>query len=234
MNPESPLTRLWNLVKPPPSAYRPVYTPAQLALRRRQRRLVLITVAAVAILAAGVALWMYLQNAPQRAEQAFQDGMKQMHPGKYPDAVAQFTRVLDITPQRADAYLQRGNAHRILGDLDAALADFRSAEDLNPSLADAHNGIALIYLGRNDSRHAMEELNKSISVKPTAEAYYQRGQLFENQGDHQKAIEDYDRAIAEVPDAPFVYRARALSKMHLGDNDGAHEDRVTATRLERR
>ena len=230
--PESPLSRIWNFIKPPPST-RPAPSMQVLALRRRQRKLVMITLGVVALIGAGIGVVSYIESAPQRAEKEFQDGMKLMRPGKYPDAVVHLTRALDISSQRADIYLERGNAHRALGEADAALADFQAAADLNGSLADAHNGIAMIYIERKDSRHALEELNKSIAIQPTIEAYYQRGLMHEAQGEHQQAIEDYDKAIAEARDAPYMYRARASSKEALGDLEGARADRNAALDIER-
>jgi tetratricopeptide (TPR) repeat protein len=231
--PQSAFTRFWNTVRPPLKSSPPAVSSEVIALRRRQRRLVLITAAVGAAVAAGVASYSYISSAPQRAEKEYQDGMRLMGPGKYPDAVVHFTRALSIYQQLPDAYLERGNAYRILGEPDAAIADYRAATDLNPNLAAAHNGIAVIYLERHDFNHALEELNKSITLQPTVDAYYQRGQIRESQGNHQKAIEDYDRAIAEQPDAPYMYRARALAKANLGDQDGAHDDRTIANQIER-
>lgn len=229
---DSAFTRFWNSVKPPVDN-RPGSGKA-IELRRRQRRLITVTVAVVALICAGGGVYYYVSNAPVRADREFQLGMSLMGPNKYLDAITHFNRALAISSQLPNAYLERGNAERILGQPDAALADYQSAADLNPSLAPAHNGIALIYLERHDQRHALEELSKSIALQPTVEGYYQRGQILETQGDHQKAIEDYDRAIAEERDAPFVYRARALSKANLGDEEGARQDRLLATQIEHR
>jgi tetratricopeptide (TPR) repeat protein len=233
--PDSRFSRFWNLVKPPEPVKRPgpAIPPKVLELRRRQRRLVMISVAVLAVLAAGAAVASYIGSAPQRADKEFQEGMKLMHPGKYADAVVHFTRTLNISPQRPEAYLERGNAHNSLGESDAALADFQAAADLNPSLADAHNGIALIYVERHDSRHALEEFNKSIVLQPTIEAYYQRGEILEAQGEHRKAIDDYDQAIALARDAPYVYLARAMAKANQGDEEGARADRAYASTLQR-
>jgi tetratricopeptide (TPR) repeat protein len=230
---ESPFSRFWNMVKPPSEGPRPAVSIEALALRRRQRRLVMITLGALAMVAAGYGVFEYIDSAPQRADKEFDEGMKLMHPGKYPDAVLRFTRVLNISNQRSDAYLERGNAHRSLGESDAALADFQAAADLNPALAAAHNGIAVIYIERHDTRHALEELDKSIAIQPTIEAYYQRGEILESQGEHQKAIDNYDQAIALARDAPEVYLARATAKANLGDEEGAHADRMLARQLQR-
>jgi tetratricopeptide (TPR) repeat protein len=230
--PESAFSRFWNEVILPPVDKRPV-PPKVTALKQRQRRLVMTTLAAVAALAAGGGVFFYISYAPQRAEKEFLEGMKLMSPGKYPDAIVHFTRALEIHSQLPDAYIERGSAHRILGETDAALADFQAAVDLNPTLADAHNGLAMIYLDRRDQSHALEELNKSIGLHPTVDALFQRGQILDAQGNHQKAINDFDRAIEENRDAPYMYRARALAKANLGDPEGAHADRLLAAELER-
>ncbi|MGA3189150.1 MAG: tetratricopeptide repeat protein [Bryobacteraceae bacterium] len=231
--PESAFDRFWNLVKPPAAGNRPPESSKVVELRRRQRRLIMITLSVVLIGAVGVWAYLYISNAPQRADKEFQEGMKLMSPGRYPDAVVHFTRALSIYGQLPDAYLERGNAHRILGEPDEALADYQAATDLNPSLAAAHNGIAMILIERHDLPHALERLTKSIALQPTVESYYERGQILESQGDHKKAIEDYDKAIAEQRDSPYMYRARALAKANLGDQEGAHADRMIAAEIER-
>ena len=220
------------MIRPLKQGERPVVSAPVLALRRRQRRLLTITGATILAVAAGAGVFAYIDTAPQRADKEFQEGMKLMRPGKYPDAIVHFTHALDIGGQLPQAYLERGNAHRSLGESEAALADFQAAAGLDSSLADAHNGIAIIYLERHDSRHALEELNKSLALEPTIEAYYQRGLILESQGEHQKAIADFDLAIAVARDAPYMYRARAMSKEKLGDLEGAHADRALAAELE--
>jgi tetratricopeptide (TPR) repeat protein len=209
-------------------ANRAAVSPQALELRRRQRRLVMIAAGMIVVLAAGAGVFSYIEDAPQRADREFQEGMKMMRPGKYADAIVHFTRVLDIAGPRPEAYLERAHAHMSLNEPDPALTDYQAAVDLNPGLTEARNGIALIYVGRHDSRRALEELNKSIALQPTVEAYYQRGEILESQGDHRKAIEDYDLAIAQARDSPYMYRARAMAKQNLGDQEGADADRLLA------
>jgi tetratricopeptide (TPR) repeat protein len=203
-------------------------------MKRRQRRLITITLAAAAAIGIGVWTYNYLASAPERAENEFQTGMKSMSPGRYPDAVAHFTKAISIYNQLPNAYLERANANRVMGEMDAALADYQAAAELNPVLPEAQSGIAVIYIERRDAAHALEHLNKSISLHPTVEAFYQRGQILEAQGQHEKAIADYDSAIAEERDSPYMYRARALAKANMGDAEGARADREIAGKIERR
>lgn len=233
--PQSAFNRFWNTVNPPPPSNRggpPPPSAKVLEMKRRQRRLITATIAVAVAIGAGVWTYNFIASAPERADKEFQEGMKSMSPGKYPDAVVHFSKAISIYGQMPNAYLERGNANRVLGEMDAALADYQTAADLNPVLPEAHSGIAVIYIERHDVNRALEHLNKSISLHPTVEAYYQRGQMLEAQGQHEKAIADYDRAIAEERDAPYMYRARALAKANMGDADGARADREIANQIE--
>ncbi len=230
MPPESPLTRMRNAVKPLPANGTP--RPAALAQKRKQRRLIRITAGALALLACGWFLYSYLANAPQRARTEFDRGMLKMGPGSYPQAIAVFSRAIAIWPGFADAYLSRGIAEHGLGDTDHASADLDHASDLNPNLTRAYDERGRIYLEKGDTLRAIAEFTKSLRIQPTTDGYYQRGLAYESLGDHRKALADYDDAIAELRDAPYAYRARALAKDALGDAEGARLDRETAQRFE--
>ena len=80
----------------------------------------------------------------------------------------------------------------------------------------------------------MNEFSAAISLNGDLDAYYQRGQVYESLGEHQKAIADYDVAISQMRDAPYIYLARASAREHLGDKDGAAEDRKTSGQLQNR
>jgi tetratricopeptide (TPR) repeat protein len=257
---KSPLKRLWDAVKPPPAPPRRVaeYTPLrdpswvgrflrsikpppavnsarqgispEEKLRRRR-----IVRGAAALVAAGGAAWgtyFYISSAPARATQAFQDGMRLMGKSDLKGAEQRFTKALSNDPQLASAYLERGLVRSGLQDADAAVQDFEHALALDQNMAPAHTGLGLIYRGRGDVARAINEFTLSIQLASNTDALYQRGQLYESLGQHEKAIADYDAAIHEQPDAPHVYRARAMARETAGDHAGAEEDRGRAHRIE--
>jgi tetratricopeptide (TPR) repeat protein len=224
-------SRLWNAVKPPPPVYRPGKEPS--SHKRRQRRLLLITAGVAALGFAAWGVYAYIASAPQRAQQEFQAGMRFLEPKNYQRAVGSFSRSIDIWPRISDAFYERGIAYRAMGKTDLALADFDKAIELNPNMDRAYASRGLIYRERGDIRGAVEQFTKSINIRATVDAYYQRGQTYESLGEHQKAIEDYDYAIAVLRDAPHVYRARSLAKRNLGDIEGADADREKAKTFER-
>ena len=57
---------------------------------------------------------------------------------------------------------------------------------------------------------------------------------YESLGQHQKAIEDYDKAVQESPDSPAVYRARSMARRNIGDQAGYEADRDKANSIDDR
>ncbi len=186
------------------------------------------------VIAGGWFIYSYIASAPQRARTEFDRGMRRMGPGTYAEAISIFNRAIGIWPEFADAYLSRGIAEHNLGRAESASADLDKASDLDPNLTRAYDERGRIYLEKGDPRRAIGELTKSIRIQPTTDGYYARGLAYEAAGEHRKAVDDYDDAIAEMRDAPYAYRARALAKDALGDVEGAKADRETAQRIESR
>jgi tetratricopeptide (TPR) repeat protein len=222
------LTRWWNTIKPLPGEASHRVT----AQRRRQRRLIRRTIGIVVLTGAAWYSYSYIATAPERANAQLQSGMQRMQPGAYREAITRFDRAVSIRPELAEAYLERGIAHHFLGETEPALADLDKALDLNPDLAAAYSERGAIYRERGDTPKAIEELSKSIQAQGTTDGYYQRGQAYESLSQHHKAIEDYDQAVAQLREAPYVYRARALAKEKLGDTEGAKRDRAKADSIE--
>ena len=225
----SGLARLWNFIKPPP----PVKQGFPAQERRRRRRVILIAAGLVVTIATAGGIYQYSASAPTRADRVYQDGMRLMGAGDYDRAVARFTAAIGIWPSLANAYLQRGLARRSMSRVDAAIKDFESALRQDPNLAPAHTALGTIYRDRGDATRAMNELNLAIQAGGSTDALYQRGQVNESLGRHQQAIEDFDAAIRQQPDAPYVYRARATALDAMGNRAAAAADRRQAVYIER-
>lgn len=218
--------RLWNAIKPPPAVKK-----HKKPFTAQQKKLLRFAGYAAGVAAAGgiaVGAYLYAEAAPSRAEATFQAGMKLMSPGKYEEAIRKFDRAVSTWEGHAGAYLNRGVAKQILGDADGALADFEMASAVNPKLAEPHTARGLILRSRKKVGDAIEAFTKSIQLNPTVDAYYQRGQLLEELGDHAKALQDFNKAIALDRAAPFVYEARSMTRRALGDARGSAEDRETS------
>ena len=228
--PESFLTRWLNAVRPLPSAR--VYTKAEVAQRRKQRKLIGSTFGVIALAGSGWLVYDYIADAPQRAQTVLAQGILQMGPGQEAGAIRTISRAIEIWPDYAEAYMYRGIAEHTLGQVEGAMVDLEKASELKPSLTRPYAELGRIYQERGDMSRAIGEFTRSLGIAPTAESYYQRALAYEKLGDHQKALLDFDSAIAEMRDAPYAYRARALAKEALGDTEGARADRETADGIE--
>jgi tetratricopeptide (TPR) repeat protein len=229
----SGLKRLWNAIKPPPAIQRPDQG-ASREERLKRRGLLWGSAALVLVGAAAWGVYLYIASAPMRAEKVFNDGMRLMGSGDYRGAEARFTDALRIWPQLTAGYMERGLARKNMNQMDAAIEDFEHTISQDSNLAPAHNALGLIFREHGDLTRAMNEFTVSIELSPNTDAFYQRGQLHELLGQHVQAIQDYDAAIHEQPDAPDIYRARALSKDALGDHEGSQQDRRAALHIEHR
>jgi tetratricopeptide (TPR) repeat protein len=227
----SVFTRLWNAIKPPPPVPRRRNAPPLLTSSQQK-----IIWTFVAVMLVGLAAWQayaYVASAPLRAEKIYQQGMSNMTPGRYQEAVRLFTKAVEVYPQLAVAYLERGNAQNILGETQGAINDYDKAIEMG-NLAAAYTARGRIYVGRGDTKRAEADFNQSVGVEPNTDAYFQLGQLLESQGDHEHAILNYDQAIRIQPDSPHIYRARSVAKRAKGDEEGAAADRDEALTIERR
>jgi tetratricopeptide (TPR) repeat protein len=228
---ESGWKRFWNTIKPPP-AVKPRDESISKQERRRQRRLVLGTAAVVVAGSLAWGVYLYIASAPMRAEKVFQEGMRLTGAGDFTGAEERFTEAIRIWPQLASAYLQRGLARKSMNHVDAALDDFEQAIGEDSSLGPAHTALGVIYRERGDLTRATNEFTVAIGLNANTDDFYQRGQLYESLGEHQQAIQDYDAAIHEQPEAPYVYRARAMALDAIGNHDDAEQDRRTAIQIE--
>jgi len=226
---ESFLTRWREAVRPLP---REAPSAALLALKRRQRKLIQRTLAILALAGAAGGSYSYWASAPDRAREEAALAVKLLGVGTYDQAMRHFDRAIRIWPDYADAYLNRGLAEHSASHRAEALTDLDQALALDPSLTRAYNARGQIYLENGAVQKTIQDCSKSIQINPTLDAYYQRGEAYERLGEHQKAIVDFDAAIAESREAPFAYRARSLAKRNAGDRAGAQADDDQAQRIE--
>jgi len=224
--PRSFLRRAWDAVKPPPAP------PARRRLNRAQRRLLRGTAIVVSVGLSAWGVYAYVASAPERALSRYQEGMNLLGVGDFAGSATQFTKALAILPGYADAYVGRGRALQSLGQNDAALADFERAVAANPALDVAYTAHGVIERARGHSEAAMDDFTRSIRLRPTPDAYYQRGLTYQMLGAPDKAMGDYDLAIALDRGAPQFYRARSSARRSVGDLAGAREDDEMAEHAE--
>ncbi len=88
-------------------------------------------------------------NKPNLSAQDYnQQGLSLATQGKYKDAVASYTRAIQLNSQEAQFYVNRGTAYLNMTEFDLAIADFDQAIKLDPNLAEAYAGRGYAYMNK--------------------------------------------------------------------------------------
>ncbi|MCB1505240.1 MAG: tetratricopeptide repeat protein [Hyphomicrobiaceae bacterium] len=141
--------------------------------------------------------------------------------GEWDKALAGFSAALALNPNSALAHYNRGNVYYAKGDNAAAVVDFTEALRLNPKLPYAHmnRGNALSNLGRLDD--ALQDLNEAVRLQPAlSDVYFNRAIVHVRRRDMEKALTDYELAIARDGHDHEAKAARQRLVTLLGRQNG--------------
>jgi len=81
-----------------------------------------------------------------------------------------------------------------------------------------------MHRSAGDPRRAVDDFTKALELEPNLDNYFQRATTYQDLGEHQLAIADFTKAVAEDPQEPHIYFARAKSLSAIGDAARARED----------
>lgn len=142
-----------------------------------------------------------IQLAPEEEYGYYSKGwlyLQYLH--NYNLAIENFNRVIAINPGDSLAYSNRGDAQYALGKLENALQSYRKVLELDP------DNITV----QHKCRDIEKELNagNNADSKNVSENYIEEGNSFYNQGEYDKAIEMYNKAIELRPTSSAIYNNR--------------------------
>ena len=133
------------------------------------------------------------------------------------------------------AFERRGSAYSETGNFDAAISDYSMAIEFDPAARLTYASRARVYSKKADYAAAIQDLTKSIAIKPDSFNFVERAQVYEKLGNHERAIADYTTAIGLDPDSAFgsqSYTERADVFMATGAYDAAVADYTKAIELD--
>jgi tetratricopeptide (TPR) repeat protein len=191
-------------------------------------------------------------------------GLAYLETGEYSEAAGDFTKALDMNPlssateehpatlddtrRAAETHNQRALANLRARNVNQALQDANLALDLAPKnfLRPADRAAVVAYLnnraaifikeGREQHDKAEKDLDAALALDPAnVRAINTLGELHYSQGEYEKAVADYDRAIAlNEKDAPsWNHRGLAYQKLRgLADYQHALGDFRKAIELD--
>jgi tetratricopeptide (TPR) repeat protein len=135
------------------------------------------------------------------------------------EALAEYSRGIELTPNSADAWLGRADAHLRLDRPDDALADLDQALRLRPNDLNALCKRADLHLVRRDYQKAHEDCSRVLAVMPKAAQILRARAIIRWQH-----LRDFDGALADLnglaklqlksAEPPFI-----IGAIHFGRRD---------------
>jgi tetratricopeptide (TPR) repeat protein len=130
------------------------------------------------------------------------------------NAVAFFTRQLELKPSDFGALNRRASAWRFRGEYDAALKDMDAALRVSSDAA-GYNNRGLIWHARRDYERAIIDFSKAIELsRGSALQLVNRANSYLGNKDFDSAIADATQALAVHPAYPEAHRVRGLAQYH--------------------
>ena len=144
--------------------------------------------------------------------------------GRWDEMRADLDRAIGLQPRSAIALGLRGLAAGVAGEHDRALADIDAALGIDPTTSFLWSLRGYVLLTTARYGEAIEALDRAISLEPSARAHFDRAACHREQGDLERAIEDYTAALRHDPELVEAVSERAHVFQRRGEFARALED----------
>jgi tetratricopeptide (TPR) repeat protein len=109
------------------------------------------------------------RSGDARVDQLYEEGVKQMQSGLAVEAIATFSRIVELKPEFAEGWNKRATAYYMAGDYKKSLADCHEVLKRNANHFGALSGYGLIYIQLEDYELALEYFRRALAINPNLE-----------------------------------------------------------------
>jgi protein O-mannosyl-transferase len=146
-------------------------------------------------------------------------GFDRLSQGDPVGALEHFRRAAEISPNDPTSRVNLGICLDRNDEREAAIAEYRKAISLasDPEqLAAAYTDLGVDLDGAGNTAEAQDSYNRALQIDPKMfNTYFDRGVLFEKQGQMELAIQDYQRAVQLQPFAQgYLQLSQALQQLN--------------------
>jgi len=110
------------------------------------------------------ALWS--RSGDERIDDLFRQGVAQMSGERLPEAIATFTRIIELKPGFAEGWNKRATAYYLAGEYRRSLKDCDEVVRRNPQHFGVLSGYGQIYLRLDQPEKALEYFRRALAVNP--------------------------------------------------------------------
>ena len=163
-----------------------------------------------------------VEEDPNVIDGWFMLGTQYFKAGKYPEAIAQYSRALQLKPDYDLALINMANVYRRMGNDDAALAGYERYIKVDPQNAFVRYQIGEIYLDQGNLERAEPEFLEALKIDPKlASALVARGAIAFQRGQVPEAEKRFKDALALKADVRLAHFNLALIAEARGDDNAA-------------
>lgn len=113
------------------------------------------------------ALWaVWSRSGDARIDNLFRRGVSEMDGEHFGEAIATFTRVIELKPDFAEGWNKRATVYYLAGEYRRSLADCDEVIKRNPQHFGALSGYGQIYLQLDQPEKALEYFRRALAVNP--------------------------------------------------------------------
>ncbi|HEU5270665.1 MAG TPA: tetratricopeptide repeat protein, partial [Jatrophihabitans sp.] len=147
---------------------------------------------------------------------------------EYQQAQADISHGLKLEPANAHLLTANGSLLAELGDADGAHRSFSEALAADPAFVPAWTNRAVLAYTTGRPADAVADLTEAIALQDDPVLRMNRAIALQDLGEHQRALVDLDIAVTELgQDEPELLYRRGVSRLNLGDTEGARTDWTT-------
>jgi tetratricopeptide (TPR) repeat protein len=126
------------------------------------------------------ALWrIWARSGDAEVDRLYRTGVEQMTAGDPQQAIATFTRIIELKPDFAEGWNKRATLYFFAGDLRKSLADCDEVMKRNPNHFGALAGYAMIYIRLEYYDRALEYSRRALEVNPNMDGVRRNADLLE-------------------------------------------------------
>lgn len=164
------------------------------------------------------------------AEEYYNRGKAYTNQGNLTQAIAEYSKAIEINPKHAKAYYNRGNTYGKRDNLIQAISDYTKAIEIDSNFAAAYCNRGNAYQTQGNFQQAISDYNKAIEINPDIAGFYSnRGNAYQIEGNLHQAIVDYNKAIELNPNDNVTYYNRGLAYYGIEQYKNSMADYKNAT-----
>jgi tetratricopeptide (TPR) repeat protein len=166
--------------------------------------------------AAAVAFTGCILKRPEYAHAHYCRGNAYFKSGRHEEAVADYSRAIDLGARLPDVWINRGNAYRELGRLEEAIADYSTTIRLDPKYAQAWCSRGSVYGNQGQWQKCLNDSSRAVELdRKQVYAWRNRSIAHEALGQWQGVVDDCTKALDLDPKDISTRARRAFAYVKL-------------------